>query len=43
MQTVVHPKGTPTSVAPEDMVDFRESGRDSTLSQVFKFVTFDFR
>ena len=36
IQTVGHPKGIPTSVAPEDLIDFRESDRDSTLSQVFK-------
>ena len=36
IQTVGHPKGTPTSVAPEDLIDFREFDRDSTLSQVFK-------
>ena len=31
------------SVAPEDLVDFRESGRDSTVSQVFKYIAYNFR
>ena len=33
----------PMGVAPEDLVDFRGSGRDSTLSQVFKYTTYNFR